>query len=204
MKKLFKTCVWFCFCWRLTKGVMPLSGPWRSVWGPPSRPHVFTGLGSSAQSDLLYRAVLAPPKWVGQSPQSKTRNHSISGLRWTSGTPALLTFLVPTPPPPVAQPPLTADPRVSVSCLPGPQTARSSPPPGSSFSSQFSSQLEGCLFCDLPVCCPGTPTGSLGFSLWPLVAQSSHGSTLMKTANLKTAITIPSLTQCPGSPSFLQ
>ena len=108
------------------------------------------------------------------------------------------------PPPPVAQPPLTADPRVSVSCLPGPQTARSSPPPGSSFSSQFSSQLEGCLFCDLPVCCPGTPTGSLGFSLWPLVAQSSHGSTLMKTANLKTAITIPSLTQCPGSPSFLQ
>lgn len=99
MKKLFKTCVWFCFFWRLTKGVMPLSGPWRSVWGPPSRPHVFMGLGSSAQSDLLYRAVLAPPKWVGQSPQSKTRNHSISGLRWTSGTSALLTFLIPTPHP---------------------------------------------------------------------------------------------------------
>lgn len=68
----------------------------------------------------------------------------------------------------------------------------------------FSSQLEGSLFCDLPVCCPGAPPGSLGFSLWPLVAQSSHGGTLMKTINLKTAITAPSLTQCPGRPPFLQ
>lgn len=148
MKTLFKTCVWFCFCWRLTKGVMPLSGPWRSVWGPPSRPRVLTGLGSSAQSDLLYRAVLAPPKWVGQSPQSKTRSHSISGLRWTSGTPALLTSLVPNPAP-SGSASLTAAPRVAVSCLPGPQTARSSPPPGSSFSSQFSSLLSWKVLCSV-------------------------------------------------------
>lgn len=172
------------------------------MWEPPSRPHVLTWPGSSAQSDL-YRAVLAPPKWVGQSPQSKTRSHSISGLRWTSGTPALLTSLVPTP---RGSASLTAAPRVAVCHLPGPQTVRSSPPPGSPFSSQFSSLLSWKVLYSVTSqsAAQEHPPGSLGFSLWPLVAQSSHGGTLMKTVNLKTAITTPSLTQCPGRPPFLQ
>ena len=139
------------------------------MWGPPSRPHVLTWPGSSAQSDLLYRAVLAPPKWMGQSPQGKTRSHSISGRRWTSGTPALLTSLVPTP---RGSASLTAAPTVAVCRLPGPHSEEltTSRQPVL-FSVLFSSQLEGSLFCDLPVCCPGTTPWQPG--LQPVATRGS-------------------------------
>lgn len=137
--------------------------------------------------------------------QSKTRSHSISGLRWTSGTPALLGSLVPSPHPQWLSL-FNCSPQSG--CFPSAWTPDSEELTTSRqpvlFSVLLSSQLEGFLFCDLPVCCPGIPPQQPGLQPVATCGSIFHGSTIMKTANLKTAITAPSLTQCPGSPPFLQ
>ena len=175
---------------------MTLTRPWRSVQGllatlPAVR-------GSSAWSRFPCRSAphSIPPAGtaevrVGRSTQSKPRNHSISGLRWVSGTPYPVHFLGFPSPTPSGSASFTAVPRAPFPVCLGPRHLWNSPPPGSPFPPQLC-RLEGSLLYGLPVCCPGTPACGARMS------QCPRAGTLIK--QLKTAITPPpDLVSRPGS-----
>lgn len=119
-------------------------------------------------------------------PQSKTAVIAFD-WRWTSGTlPCLVSY---PPPTPSGLASLTAAPEWLPSACTSDSAGAHHLQAACSLLSSLLSQLEGSFIpCGLPVCCPGTPPSSLGL-FRPLVGSVFHGSTLMKTANLKTAIT---------------
>lgn len=119
-------------------------------------------LGSSAWSSFPYRSVPhsiptagTAEVRVGWSAQSKPGNHSISGLRWISGTPYPVHFLGFPSPTPSGSASFTAVPRAPFPVCLGPRHLWNSPPPGSPFPPQLC-RLEGSLLYGLPVCCPVT------------------------------------------------